>query len=88
MGLVIPDDSAEAQEVCYLNIETLAVRGARNVEVDRYNAWERYWLYAVAACATNPVLYRVRDPAYKLAVKPRQRFAIIFRDILREAEHD
>jgi hypothetical protein len=140
VGLVIPDDSAEAQEVYDLNIETIAVRVARNFEVDRYNArvidvsaphlakgydleshrangdivaievkgragrgavqlteneWptainvrERYWLYVVADCATSPVLYRVQDPAYKLAVKTRQSFAINFGDILREAEHD
>jgi len=140
VGLVIPDDSAEAQEVYDLNIETIAVRVALNFEVDRYNArvidvsaphlakgydleshrangdivaievkgragrgsvqlteneWptainvrERYWLYVVADCATSPVLYRVQDPAYKLAVKSRQSFAINFGDILREAEHD
>jgi hypothetical protein len=88
MGLVIPDDSAEAQEVCDLNIETIAVRVVRNFEVDRYNARERHWLYVVADCAISPVLYRVQDPAYKLAVKPRQSFAINFGDILREAEHD
>ena len=140
VGLVIPDDSAEAQEVYDLNIEAIAVRVARNFEVDRYNArvidvsapylakgydleshrangdivaievkgragrgsvqltenkWptainvrERYWLYVVADCATSPVLYRVQDPAFKLAVKSRQSFTINFGDILREAEHD
>jgi superfamily II DNA or RNA helicase len=140
VGLVIPDDSAEAQEIYDLNIEAIAVRVARNFEVDRYNArvidvsaphlakgydleshrangeivaievkgragrgsvqlteneWptainvrERYWLYVVADCATSPVLYRVQDPAFKLAVKSRQSFAINFGDILREAEHD
>jgi hypothetical protein len=34
------------------------------------------------------VLYRVQDPAFKLAVKSRQSFTINFGDILREAEHD
>ncbi|OGA39365.1 MAG: hypothetical protein A3G24_17430 [Betaproteobacteria bacterium RIFCSPLOWO2_12_FULL_62_13] len=140
VGLVIPDDSAEAQEVYDRNIETIAVRLARNFEVDRYNArvidvsapylakgydleshrangeivaievkgragrgsvqlteneWptainvrDRYWLYVVADCATNQVLYRVQDPAFKLAVKTRQSFTVNFGDILREAEHD
>ncbi|OQC13496.1 MAG: RNA polymerase-associated protein RapA [Lentisphaerae bacterium ADurb.Bin082] len=140
VALVVPDDSAEAQEIYDRNIEAIAVRVARNYEVDRYNArvidvsaphlakgydleshrdngeivaievkgragrgpvqlteneWptaanvrERYWLYVVADCATAPVLYRVQDPAYKLAVKTRQSFTINFGDILREAEHD
>jgi hypothetical protein len=140
VGLVIPDDSAEAQETYDKNIEAIAVRVARNFEVDRYNArvldvsaphlakgydleshrangeivaievkgragrgsvqlteneWptavnvrDRYWLYVVADCATTPSLYRVQDPAFKLAVKSRQSFTVNFGDILREAEHD
>lgn len=140
VGLVIPDDSPEAQETYDLNIEAIAVRVARNYEVDRYNArvidvsaphlargydieshrangeivaievkgrgtrgavqlteneWptainvrDRYWLYVVVDCATTPVLYRVQDPAYKLAVKTRQSFTIGFGDIVREAEPD
>jgi len=140
VGLVIPDDSAEAKDAYDKNIEAIAVRVARNFEADRYSArvvdvstpnlakgydleshrangdivaievkgragrgpvqlteneWptavnvrDRYWLYVVADCATNPVLYRVQDPAFKLAVKSRQSFTINFGDILREAEHD
>ena len=140
VGLVIPDDSPEAQEAYDRNIEDIAVRVARNFEADRYNArvidvsaphlakgydleshrangeivaievkgrasrgsiqlteneWptavnvrDRYWLYVVVDCATAPVLYRVQDPAFKLAVKTRQSFTINFGDILREAEHD
>jgi hypothetical protein len=52
------------------------------------NVRDRYWLYVVVDCATNPVLYRVQDPAFKLAVKSRQSFTINFGDILREAEPD
>jgi transcriptional regulator with XRE-family HTH domain len=52
------------------------------------NVRDRYWLYVVVDCATNPVLYRVQDPAFKLAVKSRQSFAINFGDILRDAEPD
>ena len=140
VGLVIPDESPDAQEIYNQNIEAIAVRVARNYEVDRYNArlidvsaphlargydleshrangeivaievkgratrgvvqlteneWptainvrDRYWLYVVVDCSTAPVLYRVQDPAYKLAVKTRQSFTIGFGDIVREAEPD
>jgi hypothetical protein len=140
VGLVIPDDSPEAQEAYDRNIEAIAMRVARNFEVDRFNArvidvsaphlargydleshrangeivaievkgrssraavqlteneWptainvrDRYWLYVVVDCATNPVLYRIQDPAFKLAVKTRQSFTVNFGDILREAEQD
>lgn len=140
VGLVIPDDSAEAKEGYDANIEAIAIRIARNFEVDRYsarvidvsapylgkgydlesyrangeivgievkgradrgnvhltenewptaiNARDRYWLYVVVDCANTPVLYRVQDPAYKLAVKTRQSFTVKFGDIVREAEQD
>jgi len=140
VGLVIPDDSPEAQEAYDRNIEAIAIRVARHFEADRFNArvidvsapylargydleshrtngeivaievkgragrgpvqlteheWptainvrDRYWLYVVVDCATNPVLYRVQDPAFKLAVKTRQSFTVNFGDILREAERD
>jgi len=140
VALVIPDDSAEAQDAYDRNIEAIAIRVARNFEADRFNArvvdvsaphlakgydleshrangqivaievkgragrgpvqlteneWptavnvrDRYWLYVVVDCATNPVLYRVQDPAFKLAVKSRQSFTINLGDILREAEPD
>jgi transcriptional regulator with XRE-family HTH domain/superfamily II DNA or RNA helicase len=140
VGLVIPDDSREAQEAYDRNIEAIAMRIATNFEVDRFNArvidvsaphlakgydleshrangeivavevkgradrgqiqlteneWptainvrDRYWLYVVVDCAKNPVLYRVQDPAFKLAVKTRQSFTVNFGDILREAEQD
>jgi hypothetical protein len=140
VGLVIPNDSPEAQEFYDRNIEAMAIRIARNFEVDRYNArvidvsaphlakgydleshrangeivaievkgradrgpiqlteneWptainvrDRYWLYVVVDCTKNPVLYRVQDPAFKLAVKTRQSFTVNFGDILREAERD
>jgi len=38
IGLVIPDDSPETMEGYDRNIEAIAVRIARNFEVDRYNA--------------------------------------------------
>jgi hypothetical protein len=140
IGLVLPDPSPEAREAYDKNIEAIAVRVARNFEVDRFrasvldvsspalargydlesyrpdtppicievkgragrgsvqlteNEWptaanvrDRYWLYVVVDCATNPVLYRVQDPAFKLAVKSRQSFSINFGDIVQEAEPD
>lgn len=140
VGLVIPDDSESAREAYDRNIEDIAVRVARNYEIDRYqarvldvsaphlakgydleshrangevvaievkgragrgavhlteNEWptavnvrERYWLYVVVDCATAPTLYRVQDPAFKLAVKSRKSFTIGFGDIVREAEPD
>jgi hypothetical protein len=140
VGLVVPDPSPEVQEQYDRNIEEMAMRIARNFEVDRYkarvfdvssphlargydleshrangerivievkgragrgpvqlteNEWptaanvrERYWLYVVVDCITNPVLFRVQDPAFKLAVKTRQSFTINIGDIIREAERD
>jgi SNF2 family DNA or RNA helicase len=140
VALVIPDPSPEAKETYDKNIEMMAMRIARNFEVDHYkarvfdvsaphlargydleshrangekvvievkgragrgpiqlteNEWptaanvrDRYWLYVVADCATNPRLYRVQDPAFKLAVKSRQSFTINIGDIIREAEQD
>ena len=139
-ALVVPDTSSVAQETYDKNIEEMAVRIARNFEVDRYkarvydvssphlargydleshrsngekivievkgrggrgavqlteNEWptaanvrDRYWLYVVVDCATKPMLYRVQDPAFKLAVKTRQSFTINIGDIIQEAERD
>ena len=115
VGLVIPDDSPEVQAAYDQNIEAIAIRIARNFEVDQYNArvidvsaphlargydleshrangeivaievkgradrgqiqlteneWptainvrDRYWLYVVVDCATNPVLYLGPGPS-------------------------
>jgi hypothetical protein len=52
------------------------------------NVRDRYWLYVAVDCATNPRLFRVQDPAFKLAVKSRQSFTINIGDIIREAEQD
>ncbi len=141
VALVVPDTSAEARELYDKNIEQIAMRIARNFEMDHYkakvydvssphlargydmeshrangekvvievkglagrgpvhlteNEWptavnirNRYWLYVVADCATSsPILYRVQDPAFKLAVKTRQSFTVKMGDIIREAESD
>ncbi|MBN2560835.1 MAG: DUF3883 domain-containing protein [Phycisphaerae bacterium] len=140
IALVLPDQSPEARETYDQDIEAMAMRIARNFEVDRYkarvydvssphlargydleshrgngekvvievkgragrgsvqlteNEWptaanvrDKYWLYVVVDCAANPSLYRVQDPAFKLAVKSRQSFTINIGDIIREAEND
>ena len=140
VALVVPDTSPAAQEIYNKNIEEMAMRIARNFEVDRYkakvydvssphlargydleshrangekvvievkgrsgrgpvqlteNEWptaanirDRYWLYVVVDCATKPTLFRVQDPAYKLAVKTRQSFTINIGDIVQEAERE
>jgi len=139
-ALIVPDTSPAAQESYDKNIEDMAMRIARNFEVDRYqarvydvssphlargydleshrsngekivievkgrsgrgpvqlteNEWptaanvrDRYWLYVVVDCATKPTLFRVQDPAFKLAVKTRQSFTINIGDIIQEAERD
>ena len=72
-----------------------SLRGSRAAVQLAENEWstaiimrDRDWLYVVVDCATNPVLYRVQDPAFKLAVKSWRSFTVNFGDILREAEHD
>jgi hypothetical protein len=140
VALVVPDTSPDAQDTYDKNIEAMAMRIARNYEIDRHHArvydvssprlargydleshradgekiaievkgragrgpvqlteneWptaanirDRYWLYVVVDCATKPVLYRVQDPAFKLAVRTRQSFTINMGDIIQEAERD
>ncbi|MFH1490465.1 MAG: helicase-related protein [Pseudomonadota bacterium] len=140
VALVVPDLSPEAIEGFDKNIEDMAMRIARNFEVDRYHArvydvssphlargydleshrsngekvvievkgragrgpvhlteneWptavnvrDKYWLYVVVDCAADPTLYRVQDPAFKLAVKSRKSFTVNIGDVIREAESD
>lgn len=49
------------------------------------NVREKYWLYVVTDCATDPRLYRVQDPV-RLAFRTRQSFTLNIGDIIREAE--
>ncbi|HQH27665.1 MAG TPA: DUF3883 domain-containing protein, partial [Oligoflexia bacterium] len=49
------------------------------------NVREKYWLYVVTDCATEPRLYRVQDPV-RLAFRTRQSFTLNLGDIIREAE--
>ncbi|MCC6362980.1 MAG: DUF3883 domain-containing protein [Bryobacterales bacterium] len=137
LALVVPDPTPEAREAYDKDIEGIAMRIARNFEIDRYqarvfdvsapnlargydleshrangdkvvievkgragrgpvqlteNEWptaanvrEKYWLYVVVDCATDPKLFRVRDPI-RLAFKTRQSFNINIGEVIREAE--
>lgn len=137
LALVVPDPTPEAREAYDKDIEAIAMRIARNFEVDRYqarvfdvsapnlargydleshrangdkvvievkgragrgpvqlteNEWptaanvrDKYWLYVVVDCATDPKLFRVRDPI-RLAFKTRQSFNINIGEVIREAE--
>jgi hypothetical protein len=139
LGIVVPDPTPEAREAYDKNIEAIAMRIARNFEIDHYkarifdvssphlargydleshrangekvvievkgragrgavqltdNEWptaanvrDKYWLYVVVDCATDPKLFRVRDPI-RLAFKTRQTITLNVGDIIREAEHD
>ena len=139
LALVVPDPTQEAREAYDKDIEGIAMRIARNFEIDRYNArvfdvssphlargydleshrangekvvievkgrsgrgsvqltdneWptaanvrDKYWLYVVVDCATDPTLFRVCDPI-RLAFNTRQSFTLKIGDIIREAEHD
>ncbi|MDA1273998.1 MAG: DUF3883 domain-containing protein [Verrucomicrobia bacterium] len=49
------------------------------------NVREKYWLYVVTDCATEPRLFRVQDPV-RLAFKTRQSFTLNIGDIMKEAE--
>ena len=49
------------------------------------NVRDKYWLYVVVDCATDPKLLRVRDPI-RLAFKTRQSFTLNIGDVIKEAE--
>jgi transcriptional regulator with XRE-family HTH domain len=137
LAVVVPDPSPEAKETYDKNIENIAMRIARNYEIDRYHArvfdvssphlargydleshrasgekivievkgragrgavhlteneWptaanvrDKYWLYVVVDCATNPKLFRVCDPI-RLAFKTRQTFSLNIGEIISQAE--
>lgn len=138
-AVVVPDPSPEAKESYDQNIEAIAMRIARNYEIDRYhsrvfdvssphlargydleshrangdkvvievkgragrgavhlteNEWptaanvrEKYWLYVVVDCATNPKLFRVCDPI-RLAFRTRQTFSLNIGEIISHAEQE
>jgi hypothetical protein len=49
------------------------------------NVREKYWLYVVVDCASDPKLFRVRDPI-RLAFKAKQSFILNIGDVIKEAE--
>jgi superfamily II DNA or RNA helicase len=51
------------------------------------NVRDKYWLYVVVDCATEPRLFRVQDPV-RLAFKTRQSFTLNIGDIIKEAENE
>ena len=137
LAIVVPDPTPEAREAFDKDIEAIAMRIARNFEIDHYqarvfdvssphlargydleshrangdkvvievkgragrgpvqltdNEWptaanvrDKYWLYVVADCATDPKLFRVQDPI-RLAFRTRQSFTINMGEVIREAE--
>jgi superfamily II DNA or RNA helicase len=137
LAIVVPDPTPEAREAFDKDIEAIAMRIARNFEIDHYqarvfdvssphlargydleshrangdkivievkgragrgpvqltdNEWptaanvrDKYWLYVVADCATDPKLFRVQDPI-RLAFRTRQSFSINMGEVIREAE--
>jgi len=139
LAIVVPDPTPEAREAYDKDIEAIAMRIARNFEIDHYHArvfdvsaphlargydleshrangdkvvievkgragrgaiqltdneWptaanvrDKYWLYVVVDCATDPKLFRVQDPI-RLAFKTRQSFNINIGEVIREAEAD
>lgn len=137
LAVVVPDPTPETREAYDKDIEAIAMRIARNFEIDNYqarvfdvsaphlargydleshrangdkvvievkgragrgpvqlteNEWptaanvrDKYWLYVVVDCATDPKLFRVRDPI-RLAFRTRQSFTINIGEVIREAE--
>lgn len=137
LAIVIPDPTPEAREAFDKDIEAIAMRIAKNFEIDHFksrvfdvssphlargydleshrasgekvvievkgragrgsiqltdNEWptaanvrDKYWLYVVVDCATDPKLFRVQDPI-RLAFKTRQSFTINIGDVIKEAE--
>ncbi len=137
LAIVVPDPTPEARAAYDKDIEIIAMRIARNFEIDHYqarvfdvsaphlargydleshrangekivievkgragrgqiqltdNEWptaanvrEKYWLYVVVDCATDPKLFRVQDPI-RLAFRTRQSFTLNIGDVIKEAE--
>jgi hypothetical protein len=137
LAVVVPEPTPEARDAYDKDIETIAMRIARNFEIDHYqarvfdvsaphlargydleshrangdkivievkgrggrgqiqltdNEWptaanvrDKYWLYVVVDCASDPKLFRVRDPI-RLAFKTKQSFILNIGDVIKEAE--
>jgi hypothetical protein len=75
-------------EKIVIEVKGRAGRGAVHLTDNEWptaaNVRDKYWLYVVVDCATEPRLYRVQDPI-RLAFKTRQSFTLNLGDIIREA---
>ncbi|MBX9721392.1 MAG: DUF3883 domain-containing protein, partial [Candidatus Obscuribacterales bacterium] len=137
VAVIVPDPTPEARQAYDKDIESIAMRIAKNYEIDRYqakvvdvsapilahgydlqshrpngdkiaievkgragrgvihltdNEWptaanlrDKYWLYVVFDCATEPKLFRVCDPI-RLAFKTRTSFSLNAGEIIKEAD--
>jgi superfamily II DNA or RNA helicase len=74
-----------------IEVKGRAGRGAVHLTENEWptaaNVRDKYWLYVVVDCATEPRLYRVQDPI-RLAFKTRQSFTINLGDIVAAAQSD
>ncbi|MEX0806283.1 MAG: helicase-related protein [Candidatus Binatia bacterium] len=74
-----------------IEVKGRAGRGAVHLTDNEWptaaNVRDKYWLYVVVDCATEPRLYRVQDPI-RLAFKTRQSFTINLGDIVAAAQSD
>lgn len=78
-------------EKIVIEVKGRAGRGAVHLTDNEWptaaNVRDKYWLYVVVDCATEPRLYRVQDPI-QLAFKTRQTFTINLGDIVAAAVPD
>jgi transcriptional regulator with XRE-family HTH domain len=78
-------------EKIVIEVKGRAGRGAVHLTDNEWptaaNVRDKYWLYVVVDCATEPRLYRVQDPI-QLAFKTRQTFTINLGDIVAAAQID
>ena len=78
-------------EKIVIEVKGRAGRGAVHLTDNEWptaaNVRDKYWLYVVVDCATEPRLYRVQDPI-QLAFKTRQTFTINLGDIVAAAVSD
>lgn len=78
-------------EKIVIEVKGRAGRGAVHLTDNEWptaaNVRDKYWLYVVVDCATEPRLYRVQDPI-RVAFKTRQSFTLNLGDIVAAAEVD
>lgn len=89
-GYDLESHRAEGEKIV-IEVKGRAGRGVVHLTDNEWptaaNVREKYWLYVVTDCATEPRLYRVQDPV-RLAFKTRQSFTLNLGDIIAAAEPD